>query len=78
MSTNPFDDEDGAFYALVNSELQYSLWPTFAAVPDGWRIVYGEPDGASRKSCLDFVEAEWTDMRPKSLRDAMKQNAATK
>jgi uncharacterized protein YbdZ (MbtH family) len=25
----------------------------------------------SRQSCLDFIEATWTDMRPRSLRQAM-------
>lgn len=71
MSTNPFDDEDGTFYALINDEEQYSLWPTFAQVPTGWRIVHGEGGSTSRQSCLDYVEEHWTDMRPKSLRDAM-------
>ncbi|MGH3923486.1 MAG: MbtH family protein, partial [Pseudonocardiaceae bacterium] len=49
MSTNPFDDESGTFYALINDEGQYSLWPTFADVPTGWAIVHG---AASRQSCL--------------------------
>ncbi|MFP3987268.1 MbtH family protein [Streptomyces sp. E11-3] len=68
MSTNPFDDEDGRFYVLANEEDQHSLWPTFTPVPDGWRVVFGE-DG--RQQCLEYVEANWTDMRPKSLREAM-------
>ncbi|SDH60701.1 MbtH family protein [Pseudonocardia oroxyli] len=72
MSTNPFDDENGEFYALVNEEGQYSLWPTFAAVPAGWEIVCG-PD--SRQACLDHVEQNWTDLRPKSLVAAMEQGA---
>jgi uncharacterized protein YbdZ (MbtH family) len=71
MSTNPFDDDDGSFYVLVNDEDQHSLWPTFADVPAGWRVVYGSADGASRAACLDYVEQRWTDLRPKSLRDAM-------
>lgn len=62
--TNPFDDDNGRFYALVNDEGQYSLWPTFAEVPAGWRIVFGED---SRQACLDHIEATWTDMRPRSL-----------
>ncbi|WP_431900904.1 MbtH family protein [Amycolatopsis thermoflava] len=62
--TNPFDDDSGRFYALVNDEGQYSLWPTFAEVPAGWRIVFGED---SRQACLDHIEANWTDMRPRSL-----------
>ncbi|WP_416963491.1 MbtH family protein [Streptomyces sp. Agncl-13] len=68
MSGNPFDDEDGRFFVLVNDEEQHSLWPTFAEVPDGWRVVFGE-DG--RKECLDYVEENWKDLRPKSLQDAM-------
>lgn len=68
MSSNPFDDVDGRFYVLVNGEEQHSLWPSFAEVPAGWRVVFGE-DG--RQQCLDFVDQNWTDLRPKSLREAM-------
>lgn len=64
MSTNPFDDEKGSFYVLVNAEGQHSLWPTFAPVPAGWTSVHG---AASRSSCLEYVEANWTDLRPASL-----------
>lgn len=71
MSTNPFDDENGSFYVLVNDEQQYSLWPVFADVPAGWQVVYGGEQGAARAACLDYVEQNWTDLRPKSLRDAM-------
>ncbi|EID72835.1 MULTISPECIES: MbtH family protein [Rhodococcus] len=66
--TNPFDDEDGRFYVLVNDEGQHSLWPTFAEVPAGWAVVFGED---ARQSCLSYVETNWTDMRPKSLVEAM-------
>jgi MbtH protein len=68
MSTNPFDDDGGTFYVLVNDEQQYSLWPALADVPAGWRVVYGE---ASRPECLDYVDQNWADMRPRSLREAM-------
>ncbi|MEO6089298.1 MAG: MbtH family protein [Umezawaea sp.] len=64
MSTNPFDDESGTFYALVNAEGQHSLWPTFADVPAGWTVAHGPAD---RAACLEFVETEWTDLRPRSL-----------
>lgn len=66
--TNPFEDETAEFYVLVNAEQQYSLWPAFAAAPDGWTVAAG-PDG--RQNCLDYIEDNWTDMRPKSLADAM-------
>lgn len=68
MSANPFDDEDGQFYVLVNAEDQHSLWPTFAEVPDGWQIVFGAD---VRRKCVDYVESNWIDMRPRSLREAM-------
>jgi MbtH protein len=66
--TNPFDDDSGRFYALINDEGQYSLWPTFAEVPAGWRIVFGED---TRQACLDHIEANWVDLRPRSLIRAM-------
>jgi uncharacterized protein YbdZ (MbtH family) len=68
MSGNPFDDETATFFVLVNDEDQHSLWPTFKQVPGGWRVVYGADGHTSRQACLDYVEQNWTDMRPKSLR----------
>ncbi|GLZ40768.1 MbtH family protein [Actinokineospora sp. NBRC 105648] len=68
MSTNPFDDENGTFHALVNDEGQYSLWPTFADVPAGWSIVFGAD---TRAACLAYIETTWTDMRPRSLAEKM-------
>lgn len=66
--SNPFDDQDGRFLVLVNHEDQHSLWPADRPVPAGWNTVFGED---SREACLAYVEANWTDMRPKSLREAM-------
>jgi MbtH protein len=68
MSTNPFDDRDAQFLVLMNDEEQYSLWPCFAAVPAGWRTVLGKTD---RQSCIDYINQNWTDMRPLSLRKRM-------
>ncbi|MFJ4184417.1 MbtH family protein [Kitasatospora sp. NPDC089509] len=65
---NPFEDADGTYLVLVNDENQHSLWPAFAEVPAGWTTVHG-PD--TRQSCLDHVEAHWTDMRPAGLVRAM-------
>ncbi|MFJ3925210.1 MbtH family protein [Streptomyces sp. NPDC090022] len=68
MSTNPFDDPEGRFLVLVNDEDQHSLWPSFAEVPGGWRIAFAEN---TRQACLDYVEANWTDLRPRSLARSM-------
>lgn len=73
MTTNPFDDDEGVFHVLVNDEGQHSLWPTFAEVPAGWRAVL---ENSSRQECLDYVEANWTDMRPNSLIAAMDEHDA--
>jgi MbtH protein len=62
--TNPFEDENATYYTLVNAEGQYSLWPAFADVPDGWTVAH---NADSREACLEFIAREWTDMRPKSL-----------
>jgi MbtH protein len=67
LVNNPFDD-DGIFHVLVNDEGQYSLWPTFVDVPTGWSIVL---DSTDRQSCVDYIDANWTDMRPKSLIETM-------
>ncbi|KOU85235.1 protein mbtH [Streptomyces sp. XY593] len=53
---------------MVNDEGQHSLWPSFVDVPGGWTIALGEN---SRDACLDFVEANWTDLRPRSLARTM-------
>jgi len=66
--TNPFDDENGRFFVLVNEEGQHSLWPTFVDVPNGWTVAHQED---TRAACLEYIESNWTDMRPKSLINAM-------
>lgn len=71
LSSNPFDDQDGAFLVLCNDEEQHCLWPKFANVPSGWRVVFGGPDGCDRVSALRYVEENWTDLRPSSLRAHM-------
>jgi MbtH protein len=73
--TNPFDDENGTFFVLVNDEGQHSLWPSFADVPEGWNVVFGEQ---ARPACMDYIETNWTDMRPKSLIEEMERYEAVK
>jgi uncharacterized protein YbdZ (MbtH family) len=62
--TNPFEDENATYVVLVNDENQHSLWPASIDVPAGWTVVHGEQ---TRQSCLEYIEANWTDMRPASL-----------
>ncbi|MEP9315782.1 MbtH family protein [Pseudomonas sp. LABIM340] len=68
-----FDREDAVYKVLVNGEEQYSLWPQYKEVPAGWREAGKQ---GSKAECLAFVEANWTDMRPLSLRQKMDGQAA--
>lgn len=68
MQLNPFDDDSGSFFVLVNNEGQHSLWPAFADIPTGWRVAYGE---ACRAACLDYIEQNWPDLGPNRLRDTL-------
>ncbi len=70
--TSCFDREDGVFRVLINHEEQYSLWPEWKAIPEGWEDTGVLGDKAA---CLDYVEKTWTDMRPLSLRKWMDEQA---
>ncbi|MFJ8309552.1 MULTISPECIES: MbtH family protein [unclassified Streptomyces] len=62
--SNPFEQSDRSYSVLVNDEGQHSLWPATNEVPAGWSVVLAD---RPREECLTYVEANWADMRPKSL-----------
>ena len=41
----------------------------------GWKVIFGED---KRQECLDFIEKNWTDMRPNSLIRQMEADAAAR
>ena len=57
--------EGDSFVVLVNGEGQHSIWPSAKAAPQGWTEI--APAG-SKADCNAFIEKNWTDMRPQSLR----------
>lgn len=61
------DEQEGSFVVVVNDEDQHALWPDYSEVPAGWTQRFG-PD--KKAACLDYVKQNWTDMRPRSLREA--------
>ena len=73
--TNPFEDENGTYVVLINDEGQYSLWPDYIEIPAGWTSVH---EAASRQTCLDYINQNWTDMRPRSLINSMNAFASSK
>lgn len=62
--SNPFEDADALYRVIVNDEGQHSLWPASLRTPDGWAVVH---DTDSRSLCIEYIEKNWTDMRPQSL-----------
>ncbi len=62
------DSEDTIFQVVVNDEEQFSIWPDYKAIPNGWRAV---GKSGVKKDCLDYIDQVWTDMRPLSLRQFM-------
>lgn len=55
-SPNPFD-ADGEFLVLTDAEGRHSLWPLFAAVPEGWSTAHGP---VARQEALDWISAHWS------------------
>ncbi|SDM80652.1 MbtH family protein [Nonomuraea jiangxiensis] len=62
----PRDD----YRVVINDEDQYSIWAASRPAPAGWR---DEGFSGDRNACLDHIDQVWTDMRPRSLREAMQE-----
>ncbi len=62
------DDPNTHFIVVINHEEQYAIWPDYKAIPGGWKAV---GKAGNKEECLNYINEHWTDMRPKSLRDAM-------
>jgi len=61
-------DDDRRYLVVVNDEEQYSIWAEDLDTPAGW---HAEGTAGSRADCLRHIDEVWTDMRPRSLREAM-------
>lgn len=67
------DEEDRRIYkVVVNAEEQYSIWPTDRPNATGWSDA---GKNGTKDECLAFIKDVWTDMRPKSLRTKMDEEA---
>jgi MbtH protein len=58
-------NDDDLFVVVLNDEGQHSLWEATREAPPGWHAV---GSGRSRAECLHYIEENWRDMRPKSLK----------
>ncbi|WP_394833992.1 MbtH family NRPS accessory protein [Pendulispora rubella] len=66
-------DDDTTFDVVINDEEQYSIWPSYKAIPAGWKAVGKQ---GKKAECLAYIDVTWTDMRPLSLRKALAQEEA--
>lgn len=62
------DSPETQFVVVRNDEEQYAIWPGYKSIPAGWQSVGVVGDKAS---CLAHIAKVWSDMRPRSLREAM-------
>jgi len=62
------DTDDRPYLVVVNDEEQYSIWDAARSLPSGWTAV-GDP--APKEACLETIERVWTDLRPRSVREAL-------
>lgn len=76
MTTSVFDREDETFIVLINHEEQYSIWPQWKKIPGGWKAIEGVK--GKKAEVLEYVKENWTDMRPKTLREWMAAQQAQK
>lgn len=67
------EDENAIYKVVVNHEEQYSIWPDYKAIPQGWRAV---GKSGVKAECLAYINEVWTDMRPLSLRKQMEKAEA--
>ena len=59
------DSEDTIFRVVANHEEQYSIWPDYKDLPQGWREA---GFSGNKQACLAHIEQVWVDLRPLSLR----------
>jgi MbtH protein len=66
------DLQDARLFAVVvNDEEQYSIWAADRELPTGWRR---EGFTGTEEECLAHIDETWTDMRPLSLRNWMRDH----
>lgn len=58
---------ENLYEVVVNAEDQYSIWAVGRPVPLGWEKAGKQ---GPKEDCLAYIKEVWTDMRPRSLREA--------
>lgn len=64
----PETEDLRTYLVVINDEEQYSIWLADRQLPAGWNA---EGKQGTKAECLAHIDQVWTDMRPKSVREAM-------
>ncbi|KPA91711.1 hypothetical protein PF66_01734 [Pseudomonas asplenii] len=59
-------DSKSIYVVVINQQEQYSLWSSDRVVPGGWTSIGVT---GSQKFCLNWIQKNWIDQRPASLRN---------
>jgi MbtH protein len=66
-------ENESTYLVVMNDEEQYSIWSADRELPRGW---HEEGTRGSKEDCLAHIDRVWVDMRPRTLREWMSQNAS--
>jgi MbtH protein len=66
--------ESDEYLVVINDEEQYSIWAAGRDLPAGWHATGVR---GPKQACLDHIEEVWTDMRPRSVREAQEKGTGT-
>jgi MbtH protein len=66
-------EDTRAYKVVVNHEEQYSIWFADRENAPGWDDA---GKSGSKDECLAWIKENWTDMRPKSLREGASSEKA--
>ena len=72
MRTSGENEDRTVYKVVVNQEEQYSIWPAHRENALGWSDA---GTTGTKEECLEYIKEVWTDMRPRSLREAMDQGS---
>jgi len=61
-------DYQEIYRVVINLENQYSIWSMRKEIPYGWSEV---GKSGTKEECLSYIKEVWTDMRPRSLKEAI-------
>jgi MbtH protein len=65
-------EETAIYKVIVNDQEQYSIWPADRTNAAGWKDA---GKSGTKEECLAFIKDVWTDMRPRSVREKMEEQA---